>query len=302
MEIRDPIVMSQIEISRTERPSALHAGSRSLWHGISKWLRSPWIPPRIQAFEFCDQRWLHGVWREAYMDGLSFLFKLGGVYRGMHVPYGRWAAAAGHNRVLDLASGNGGPAETILASAQENRIAMPMVVLSDLYPDLAAFQRLKEAYPGRIDYAAEKTDAIAAPARAELVSICTAFHHFPPDLARKFMANVGEGSEGIFITEVFSRNLLSPLLPLLNLFPLMVSCFFARRLSWRKIAITALVPIIPLMIMFDGIVSALRSYRAEEILEMVPEAQRREWQWESGSRRYLGVFGAPFLFGFRRKQ
>ena len=191
--------------------------------------------------------------------------------------------------------------ETILDSAQKSGVAIPMIVLSDLYPDHAAFARLKETYPGRIDYIAAKVDAVAAPVHAELVSICTAFHHFPPDLARKFLANAGEGTDGIFIMEVFPRNFLSPLLSLLSLFPLMVSCFFASRISVHKIAITALVPIVPMMVMFDGVISAFRSYRAEEILAMVPATQRREWQWESGSQRYLGVFGAPYLFGYRRK-
>lgn len=193
-----------------------------------------WIPPRIQGFEFCDQPWLGGVWREAYLDGLRFLFNLGGVYRSMHIPFARWAAAAGHARVLDLASGNGGPTETMLANAQANGIVMPTIVLSDFYPDRETFERLKQAHSDQIDYIAEKVDAVSNPLHTELVSICSAFHHFPPDLARKLLANAGEGSDGIFIMEVFSRYLLTPFQSLMNLIPLMISCFSANRVSLRK--------------------------------------------------------------------
>ena len=62
---------------------------------LAQWVRRMTFLPRIQAFEFCDQPWLKGILREAYMDGLSFLFGLCGIYQGMHRPFSRWASAAG---------------------------------------------------------------------------------------------------------------------------------------------------------------------------------------------------------------
>ena len=67
-----------------------------------------WIPPRIQAFEFCDQPWFKGTFREAYMDGINFLFKMGRIYHKMYIPFTRWSKND-NNHVLDLGSGGAGP-------------------------------------------------------------------------------------------------------------------------------------------------------------------------------------------------
>jgi hypothetical protein len=259
------------------------------------------FPPRIQVFEFCDQAWLGGALREAFFDGLRFLFKSGGVYRRMHVPFSRWAAAAGHRRVLDMASGNGGPAETMLESARKDGVQMPVIVLSDLFPDTDAFERLKQARPEKVEWIEKPVDAVTAPA-ADLISICTAFHHFSPEAARQLLTNAVRNADGIFIMEVCPRTLLALLVPLLCLIPLMLSCFFAARPSVFKIALTAIVPLVPLMIICDGIVSALRAYRPDEILAMIPEPQRSTWHWEFGSQPYLGVLRAPYFFGHRKER
>jgi len=57
--------------------------------------------------------------------------------------------------------------------------------------------------------------------------------------------------------------------PLLLLVP-----FFARKFRLRKMLFTTIIPVIPLMAIFDGIVSILRSYTKEEILALMPPDSR----------------------------
>ncbi len=257
-------------------------------------------PPRFQAFEFGDQPWLTGVWREAYLDGLDFVFRVFGVYGRMHEPFRAWAAAAGNDHVLDLGSGSGAPVQTMLANAAKEGRSLPRVSLSDLKPDIRSYAALKAAHPGRIDYVDGPCDAASAQFRgAGLVSICTAFHHFPPPLARKILANAAAHSDGLFIAEVMKRDWLSLIASIPCLLPLMLASFFSARPSFKKILITTVFPIIPLMIVFDGTVSALRGYRNEEILAMVPEAQRRGWHWTHGELRYLGFLSISYIHGHR---
>ncbi|MCK6472489.1 MAG: hypothetical protein L6R28_12160 [Planctomycetes bacterium] len=277
----------------------------------SRWWQAP---PRVQGFEFGDQRWFKGIWREAYLDGLNFSFRLYGVYRRMHEPFARWArmalgSKATHEtaRVLDLGSGGAGPVETVLACARKSGTDLPRVTLSDLNPDLDAFQRAKAALPERLDFVPESLDACdpeaaasAAP-DARLRSVCSAFHHFDPDSARRLLAATTEQADGLFVMEPMGRSWLSPLYSLPNLLPLLLAPFFARRFSFKKVLIGTLLPLVPLMIVFDGVVSALRMYRPEEVLELLPESARRGWHWEFGEKPYMLLFRAPYLFGYRIK-
>lgn len=88
-------------------------------------------------------------------------------------------------------------------------------------------------------------------------------------------------------------------LPILTFLPLMLAPLFARRFSCAKLLITTIVPVVPMLIVFDGMASALRMYRPEEILAMVPEPARHAWHWEWGSHRCLLLFRATYLFGVR---
>ncbi len=286
-------------------PTETASGSREAGpKGLQRVLLHPTFPPRMQLFECCDQPWLKGVWREAYMDGLDFLFKLGGVYQNMHKPYTRWAQEAGHDHVLDLGSGNGGPAATMLKASEKTKMTMPHIILSDLHPDLGSFERLNREFPEKAGYRSDAVDALNLPdtndTHPRLLSICSAFHHFPPAQAAQLIQNATKHADGLFIMEVFTRNLVTPIQPLFNLLPLMLAPFFARRFSFKKVLISTLIPILPLMIIFDGIISALRSYNEDEFFEMIPPETRETWHWEFGRQRYMGIFSAPYFFGYRK--
>jgi len=82
-----------------------HPSGPGLWRRATQWLKRWWVPPRIQGFEFCDQSWLTGCWREAHLDGMNFTFKLFGIHKNLHRAYEKWSREAGYDAVLDLASG-----------------------------------------------------------------------------------------------------------------------------------------------------------------------------------------------------
>lgn len=266
--------------------------------------RTAWKhPPRGQAWEFCDQTWLRGVWRGAYLDGLNFLFKLGGIYARMHEVYGRWAREAGGDRVLELASGGAGPISTMLDAARRDGATMPAITLSDLHPDLDTFRRMAQEYPACVDYVSEPVDASAVPTAASghpLRSMCTGFHHFSPTQARKMLAATVANADGLFLMEPMPCSWLALAMSLPNVPILMLAPFFAKRFSLWKCLISTLLPLVPLMIVWDGVVSALRIYRPEEILALVPESERSQWTWEWGEQRCLLVFKATYFFGYRR--
>jgi hypothetical protein len=51
----------------------------------------------------------------------------------------------------------------------------------------------------------------------------------------------------------------------------MLAPFFCARFSWKKLLVTTLIPIIPLMVQFDGIMSCFRSYTVDELESFLPQ-------------------------------
>lgn len=94
-----------------------------------------------------------------------------------------------------------------------------------------------------------------------------------------------------------------PYIPLtvLNFFVLWFAPFFARRPSFTKILLNSLIPIGTTLTIFDGVVSCLRTYTAEEIMEMLPEDQRDQFEVEIHQVRHgRSPLKVPLVFITRK--
>jgi hypothetical protein len=265
---------------------------------IKRSIKKVWGLKRLHLFEFCDQTWLKGAWREAYLDGLNTTFKMFKFHDGLTKPFNTWLSKSKSNHVLELCSGGGGPIDTLIKNQNSNKELK--ITLSDLTPDVKAFEAIKNKYPKNIDYVETSTDATnTKELNANLIFMCSSFHHFSPDMAKKILLNASKNSNGIFIREILSRNFFNMISSIFNLLPLMLTPFFSGRFTFFKLLITTIVPIVPLMIIFDGIVSVFRTYTTEEIMTMLPEEMKKNWHWTTGSNKVCGLLQAPFIYGIK---
>jgi len=81
-------------------------------------------------------------------------------------------------------------------------------------------------------------------------------------------------------------------LPLLLLFTPFIRPFRSSRL-----ALTYLVPLIPLLVLFDGTMSFLRLYLEDELRELVASTPGHErFVWDVGTMKRGGVRAGPMYF------
>jgi hypothetical protein len=254
---------------------------------------------RIEVPEFGDRPWLRGWLQEAYRDGLNLALKLGGQYQQMYAPFARWAADGKQSEVLELAAGGAGPTDTLLTSASRAEAVMPRIILSDLRPSVDDYDHLVARHGSRrLGYLAEPVSCLRAPVSApRFRAIFSAFHHFSAKEARAMVADALEQDGGLFIMEPFHRDLRHLLMMLLSgPFVYMPAPFItARKCTLRKVLVSVLLPVIPLMLMIDGCLSILRVHTAEEISAMVPEEKRSHVVIESGQFRYMGLFRSFYV-------
>lgn len=238
---------------------------------------------RMQLVELEDLPWFPAVIRDAGTDFLRFMLNLGDNYAPAVPLLAEAIRRSGAERVVDLCSGGGGPWRRMLPALAAQGVTCP-VLLTDRYPNPGAAQELpaEAVRSGRLAYHPTPVDALAVPGELRgLRTVFSAFHHFPPEVARALIQDAIRSGAPIAIFEATQRNAATMLgmIPI-PLFVLLATPFI-RPLRLSRLILTYLIPVIPLMIIWDGVVSCLRSYSADElraIVDSLPEAAAYEWQ------------------------
>ena len=250
------------------------------------------IMRRIHLFEFGDQRWLPQILRDAETAYLAVAYRF--------VPLAPlWAGKISSafdrdepGEILDLCSGAGGPMPAILDELV-TRGFNPQARLTDLYPSL------KPTPHSRISWIKEPIDATClSPNLAGVRTMFSAFHHFPPDAAESILRSAFDHGRVICIFEAGSATALG--IAAMIMVPLYVLALMplARPFRWSYLVFTYLIPVIPLMIFWDGVVSVLRIYSPERLRELTQGLRRPTYGWEIGHIHVRGVPGnLPYLIG-----
>jgi hypothetical protein len=247
---------------------------------------------RIQFFEFHELAWCPAFVRNGLTDALQFGIRRLHAYAPIVPMLERALDATERRSVVDMCSGGGGPwielarqLEARSASSKNGGGKAPdlQVLLTDKYPNLCAFENVKAASGNRINFYPAPVDAMKVPEELQgLRTMFTSFHHFPPEEARAILQNAVDAGKGIGIFELPRRASSTILLTFGFVLLLFVGTPWIRPFRWSRLLWTYLMPIIPFALLFDGVVSCLRTYRPEELREMVGALSGGEYQWEIG--------------------
>ena len=252
--------------------------------------------PRLQLFEFNDSPWCPRALSDTIIESLSRTLAWGGFLRGLVAPFEAFLAAADVDELLDVGAGAGGPARIFCREILRAGRTPPRFVLTDLQPQLEAWQTARDAFPGVIDFVATPVDATAIPpdlAQGRARLIINAFHHFSPELARSILRDAVHGSAGVFIAEAFERNPLG----FVSLWPyglpaLLANPILSPRDRLQKLVMTFASPTVLAASLWDGLVSTMRVYSRDELEAMAAELEHvdgRRFTWTYGT--YPSPFG-----------
>ncbi len=258
--------------------------------------------PRLHLFEFNDSPWAPRALRDTIVESLSRTLSWGRLLAGLVAPFEEFIARAGVDEVLDVCAGAAGPARILIEEIRRLGRTPPRFILTDLQPQLEAWQAARDAFPEQIRFIAEPVDATAIPddlAGGRVRVIINSFHHFSPELARSILRDAVAGSAGIFIAEPWERNPLrfASFIPVGTL-ALAANPLLTTRDRLLKALLTFASPAIAGASLWDGLVSTMRVYSRDELEAMVaPLGDRFEWTWghhhfSPGGRGYY-FYGVP---------
>ena len=254
---------------------------------------------RMHLFELHDLAGFPAVWRDLLTDFLSF-------YAARFKPYAAVAPVLaealqhhGSARIVDLCSGAGQPVLSLGPPLRAIGVTELEIVLTDRFPNVAAWVDLEQDPDVAVSYETEPVDATDVPAHLlGFRTLFTSFHHFAPEAARAVLSDSVKKQQGIGLFEYTERNWLIWTVPVV-LIPLFVwVCTpFIRPFSFRRLLWTYLLPVVPIVAMWDGLVSCLRTYSLEELRDLVDGLEDSTYWWDIGMVRSVGFSRVTFAVG-----
>lgn len=251
--------------------------------------------------------------------------------------------------VIDFCSGRGGPTPTferIINTARTAASKAPiMFQLSDLHPHRTAWRELfKQSEHKHLGWITRDVDATDPPASVlsvnsprQMIStgssdsrICRlfslAFHHFDDVDATKVIQSMLQTAEGIAIIELQDRRLGCLLMVLGNIFLCLLTTIFWFPFwhsdNWTQLFFTYIIPVLPFVLMWDGLASCWRTREFEEVMVLITDptntppqirilkkpdgsvvkrCDRAGWSFEAGRSLHTWPFGyMNWIVGWKR--
>lgn len=242
--------------------------------------------------EIHDQPWCPGMIRDAVTDFLQYSTTRWGQYTPLLPTLCYFLQRVDARRIVDLCSGGSGPWQRLYGTIGRAFGEPFRIVLTDRYPNLAAFRLAREHSGGVIDFMEEPFDACSLPeGLTGFRTLFGSFHHFPPVQAKRILQDAVDSGQGIGIFEMTDRRTVTLLAMLTAPFFVLLHTAKIRPFRWSRLFLTYLLPVIPLIVMVDGIISCLCSYTTEELTEMTGSLTGTAYDWEI---RRVGSPGSPF--------
>jgi hypothetical protein len=257
---------------------------------------------RVQLIELHEQPWFPKFLRDEITDTLQNAMNRFGAYAPVAPLLQTVLQFTSSANIIDMCSGGGGPWLDLSGRLQKNSPTSLQILLTDKYPNLAAFQSAGAASQNHIAFHSSPVDATKVPPELRgFRTMFTSFHHFQPAEARAILQNAVDARQAIGIFEVTRR---APsaiaLMFLWALLPFLLTPWI-RPFRWSRILCTYVLPIIPFVLLFDGVVSCLRTYRPQELRDLIAKLTPAEYHWDVGVRsNSSGRVPIAYLIGYPR--
>ena len=239
---------------------------------------------RLHLFELEDQPWCPAILRDGGTAYITRFADLAGLYDGLRPQLQALVDARPGHPVVDLCSGAGGPSRWMADALAEQGVA---VHATDLFPHARALAHAQATARGALSWSEAPVDAMNVPSEhTGPRTLFNGFHHFPPDEARRILEDAVRAGEPIGVFEFVGRQLHA--IPGMAGVPFAVMALlpFLRPFQWAWVPLTYVVPLLPALVFWDGLVSCLRVYDVSELAELVEGLDTYDWD--------IGTFPLPF--------
>ena len=255
---------------------------------------------RVHLIEFEDLEFFPKKVREGITDYLRFFISLFQLYSPAAGKIKYVLERTGETGIIDLCSGGGGSIMQVILELDKISKEKYNITLSDKFPNLDSKKYISKRTQNRINFIEKSIDAVHVPSEIKgLRTFFSSFHHFDENDAVRVLQNAVDNNMPIAIFEAAERKFLYIAGVILSTLTLPFLCTpFIKPFRWSKIFFTYIIPLIPLFALWDGIVSMLRIYNPEELINLTKQIEGVNYKWEAGLfKNKLGT-RVTYLTGF----
>ncbi|WP_107790221.1 hypothetical protein [Nitrosomonas nitrosa] len=255
---------------------------------------------RMQIFEFTDLPWWPEVLRSLLTDFLELLMKVTQPFSPKISLLTEVMKETKQTRFVDLCSGSGGPWLSLIKDLQKISGENISILLTDKYPNS---ERAKKLNPiSGLNYFPYSVDALAVPSDLKGIrTLFNGFHHFPPDYAFDIINDAVKNDQPIVVFEILQRTWFDFFYFMLTPINLLLLTPWVQPRSITRLILTYLIPIAPIVVSWDSLVSILRCYTPEELMNMAHQTNAKHYIWKTGKYRHKGL-PVTFLVGYPAKE
>jgi hypothetical protein len=246
---------------------------------------------RAELTEIHEQAWFPSRLRDDVTDTLQFVFDTIRIYQPIAGKLASAIRASKTSHVVDLCSGAGGPWFWLREMISRLDHLSLQVVLTDRYPNQAALRRIARLSSNGISYSREPVDAQhIPPALAGFRTIFSSLHHLTSGEVVATLRDAAAQGQGIGFFEAAKRRprtmFYACFMPLATwaLMP------FMRPFRFMRLVWTYLLPVIPFVLMYDGVVSCMRAYSHDELRDFSARVGAQNYAWEIGEAGAVTYF------------
>ncbi|MEM1124359.1 MAG: hypothetical protein AAGJ18_28230 [Bacteroidota bacterium] len=258
--------------------------------------------PRFHLIEFEDQQWFPKTIRNYMTDFLQFVTNQFNLFKASVPILEKGLAKSGGSQIIDLASGGGGAWLKLVGHLQQKHPDI-QVKLTDYFPNHTAFEKIVAKGDGHFSFEEESVNALEVPPhlkgfRTQFLS----FHHFKPEDAQQILQNAVDHQSVIGIFEGQKRSVAHFIQFFFSPINVLLMTPFIRPFSLGRIIFTYLIPIVPIFVWWDGLVSVLRTYSVKEMRTMTKALKHgNNFEWEIGEVKN-GPVTNLYLLGYPKKE
>lgn len=168
------------------------------------------------------------------------------------------------------------------------------LTMTDLIPNQQTAKAINSEGPNRV-YITYSVNATDVP--SDWTGVRTVFsglHHMKPEIAFRFLKNAFDLRRSIFVGETTKRSL-----PIMLKYAKATRHFFpaAHKINPTPAQsfLTFRLPVLPVMLGWDNVMSCLRTYSKDELLGFTQRLSAPDYQWEVGEL-YNPVLDAPYPY------
>lgn len=258
---------------------------------------------RVQLFEFEDLPWFPDVIRTGGTDYLRYFLITSELYKPIIPLINQTLKDINETKIIDLCSGGGGYIEQVYNEINKINGHKISITLTDKFPNIEAYEFLKNKTNDGIEYLSNSTDAANVPKDLKgFRTMFSAVHHFQPDQVKGVLKNAIESRAAIGLFDGGEKSVFA-MLGLIIIHPIGFLIFtpFFKPFKFSRLFFTYIIPLIPIYTVWDGVVSILKMYKPTELRQLAESIETESYVWTSGKTKNRFGIRATYLIGYPKK-